>query len=88
VIDEIIEEHIKLFRTCEGHEATTMGHYDGPIGTTEYCDGSCAVFSPHDVALAALDTACAQGFVDPDDDPGCDLACTQFEEKARYLMGL
>lgn len=82
MIDEIIEEHIKLFRTCEGHP-------DGPVmGETFYCDGTCAVFSPHDVALAALDTACAKGMLDAEDDPGLDLACMRFEEIARYKMGL
>ena len=83
MIDEIIEENIKLFRTCDGHPSTS-----GPIGNVEYCDGTCAVFSPHDVALAALDTACAQGLVDPNDDIGCDLACMTFEDAARHKMGL
>ena len=45
-------------------------------------------FSPHDLALATLDTACAKGLVDQHDDPGLDLVCMAMEERARYLMGL
>lgn len=64
VIDEIMEEHLKLFEE-QGEP-----------------------FSPHDVALATLDTACVKGLVDQDDDPGLDLACMALEERARLAMGL
>lgn len=40
-VDTAEEDEYDEDEGCEGHEATTCGRYNGPIGETVYCDGSC-----------------------------------------------
>lgn len=49
---------------CEGHEATTAGRYNGPIGETVYCDGSCLRQLP-DPAAVTMAPSGRYGFYRP-----------------------
>lgn len=51
---------------CEGHEATTCGRYDGPIGETLICDGSCLRPLPVPLEVAPTDRVLVRRAVTPD----------------------
>lgn len=51
---------------CEGHEATTAGRYNGPIGETVYCDGTCLRPLPVPLEVASTDRVLIRRLALPD----------------------
>lgn len=73
---------------CEGHEATTAGRYNGPIGETITCDGSCLRPLPVPLEVASTDQVLVRRPVNAGgtgaDPAGIDPALVTVSETERF----